>query len=236
MPLRLIDIRVSSFVLRHLLMSLLIDGYNLLHATDLCGDEDFGEKGDQLSKQARAGAFQRSREALLAFLEASLNETERSETTIVFDAAAAPPGLPATYLVGDMTVLFARDYPDADTLIEELIEDHPGPRGLLVVSSDHRVQRAARRRGAKRVDSELWYTQLWQRRIELRRNQQKSIPEKPIGQLSAAEVAYWVEQFDGDDVPELPAPTKDATGEATQTFENPFPPGYAEDLFEDGDG
>ena len=202
-------------------MQLLIDGYNLLHATDIFGEGP--------------GSFQQSREALLAFLGASLSDSERSETTIVFDAADAPPGLPATYSVEEMTVLYARDYPDADTMIEELIEDHPAPRGLTVVSSDHQVQRAARRRGAKRVDSERWYADIWQRRIELRRVQQKKTPEKPIGQLSAAEIAYWVEQFDDDNLPQLPAPNKAAHDEPTHEFENPFPPGYAEDLLEGDD-
>jgi len=200
-------------------MQLLIDGYNLLHATDLFGNG--------------SGSFQQSREALLAFLGASLNDAERDGTTVVFDAADAPPGLPATYTVEDMTVFYARDYPDADAMIEELIEEHPGPRGLTVVSSDHRVQRAARRRGAKRIDSEKWYAELWQRRIELRRSQQKKTPEKPIGELSVGEIAYWVEQFDGDDLPHLALPDKPGSGEPTSKFENPFPPGYAEDLFDE---
>ena len=199
-------------------MPLLIDGYNLLHATDIFGDD------------TGPNTFQRSREALLAFLAASLNEGERRQTTIVFDAAEAPPGLPNHYTVEGLQVIYARDYPDADTLIEEMIEEHTAPRGVLVVSSDHRVQRAARRRGAKYTDSERWYSELWQRRIELRRNQQKSVPEKPVGQLSTEEIAYWVEQFDSDDLPELPAPKQKSPDKPSATFENPFPEGYADDL------
>jgi len=204
-------------------MSLIIDGYNLLHATDLLGEG------------SGAGSFQRSREALLVFLAASLKDSERAQTTIVFDATEAPPGLPNHDSVDGLNIVYARDYPDADTLIEEMIEEHPAPHGLLVVSSDHRVQRAARRRGAKRIDSERWYAELWQRRIELRRNQQKAVPEKPMGQLSAAEITYWVEQFDDENLPELPASNEAATDRSAQTFENPFPPGYAEDLLEEED-
>ncbi len=203
-------------------MPLLIDGYNLLHATDI-----FGEG-------TGAGSFQRSREALLAFLAASLNDTERVQTTIVFDAADAPSGLPNYYTVEGLQVVYARDYPDADTLIEEMIEDHPAPRGVLVVSSDHRVQRAARRRGAKYTDSERWYAELWQRRIERRRNHQKAIPEKPVGQLSAAEIAYWVEQFDSDDLSDLPAAKKATPNDPPATY-NPFPEGYADDLLNEED-
>ena len=202
-------------------MSLLIDGYNLLHATDIT-DEGAG-----------AGGFQRSREALIAFLAASLKASERKAATIVFDAAEAPPGLPNNYVVEGITVVYARDYPDADALLEELIELHPAPRGLTVVSSDHRVQRAARRRGASRIDSDLWYADLWQRRIELRRQQQKAVPEKPRGQLSAKEIAYWVEQFDGDDLPELPTPQTPELEKPTEGFEDPFPRGYGDDLSEE---
>lgn len=202
-------------------MALLIDGYNLLHATDI-----FGEG-------AGAGSFQRSREALLAFLATSLKDSERPETTIVFDAAEAPPGLPNRYTVEGMSIVYASDYPDADALIEELIEQHPAPRGLTVVSSDHRVQRAARQRGARRIDSADWYADLWQRRIELRRQQQRAVPEKPMGQLSAKEIAYWVEQFDSTDLPELPASDPPQSDSSVETFDNPFPPGYGDDLSED---
>ncbi len=205
-------------------MSLLIDGYNLLHATDI-----FGEG-------TGAGSFQRSRDALLAFLTTSLNEAERSRATIVFDAADAPPGLPNHYQVEGLTVIFARDYPDADALLEELIEDHPAPRGLMVVSSDHRVQRAARRRGAKRIDSDRWHSELWQRRVALRREQHQSIPDKPVGKLSAAEIAYWVKQFEmNDETPSILPRRKDSDRQPTEQFDNPFPPGYGEDLI-DGDG
>lgn len=207
-------------------MALLIDGYNLLHATNIFGDDPATHSGG-------AGSFQRSREALIAFLAASLTDAERAATTIVFDAAGAPPGLPNNYTVEGITVLYARDYPDADTLIEELIEDATAPRGLLVVSSDHRVQRAARRRGAKSVDSDRWHTDLWQRRVELRRSQQKSTPEKPMGQLSKAEIAYWVEQFDREELPKLPPAKPRKKDDQPPTFENPFPPGYADDLLED---
>lgn len=202
-------------------MSLLIDGYNLLHATDI------------VAEGSGAGSFQRTREALLAFLSVSLTEIERRDGTIVFDASDAPPGLPNQYTVEGLSVVYARDYPDADALLEELIEDHAAPRGLLVVSSDHRVQRAARRRGAKYTDSDRWYRELWQRRVELRRQQQRSVPEKPIGQLSAEEIAYWVEQFESSEVPNMPPPEKNVPHEPTQNFENTFPPGYADDLFDD---
>ncbi len=197
-------------------MSLLIDGYNLLHATDIFGDE------------GSAPSFQRSREALLAFLAKALHEVERLQTTIVFDAAGAPPGLPHTDSVAGLQVRYARDYPDADALLEELIEEHPAPRGLLVVSSDHRVQRAARRRGAKYCDSDRWYAELCRR--PLRSGPQRAGDgEKPA--QSAAEIAYWMRQFEpAEPFPPSAPPEQPADQLGAQP---PFPPGYADDLLAD---
>src|SRR5687767_6562482 len=96
-------------------MPLLIDGYNLLHVTGINGSR---------------GDFQSSREALLRFLAAAIEPKERPVTTIVFDAADAPPGLPRTVVYEDMTVRYASEYDSADELIEELISQHHVPRSL----------------------------------------------------------------------------------------------------------
>ena len=164
-------------------MSLLIDGYNLLHVTGIFG------------KGRGPGSFQRSREALLRFLAASIDAKTRSDTTIVFDAADAPPGLPSTYHHEEMLVRYARDYPDADSLIEELIQEHSSPRKLEVVSSDHRIQRAARRRRARPIDSDIWYSRIWEQRSQSLINRSRPAPEKPIGNLTATEIEYWVNEF-----------------------------------------
>lgn len=184
---------------------LLIDGYNLLHVTGLVG------------RGRAAGTLQHSREALLRFLGASLDADQLTRTTIVFDAAEAPPGLPRVVDSHGMTVRYAAGYPDADTLIEELIEADHVPRSLLVVSSDRRIQRAARRRRAGIVNSDVWYA-------EVHRNRQaggasaSDAPVKPTGKPSAAEVEYWVKKFGGDTQREEPE------------GDDPFPPGYAEKL------
>jgi predicted RNA-binding protein with PIN domain len=163
-------------------MALLIDGYNLLHVTDI-----FGAAGPAET------ALHASRQALLAFLAGSLNAKTRAETTIVFDAAGAPPGLPRMFTQEGMTVRFARGHADADEMIEELIEAHPAPRSLVVVSSDHRVQRAARRRGASYVDSDQWYAE---RQAERRSSRSAAADvTKPAGDMSPEQVEYWVRRF-----------------------------------------
>jgi len=72
-------------------MALLIDGYNLLHVTAIVGH----------------GGLRGSREGLLRFLASAIDPHERPLTTIVFDAAEAPPNLPRTIVVEEMTIHFS---------------------------------------------------------------------------------------------------------------------------------
>lgn len=122
---------------------ILIDGYNLLHASGV-----FGTVGRT--------SLEASREALLDWLGEVLSDGQRQRTTIVFDAREAPPGLPRSGEKHGMRIHFAPRGREADELLEELIRDHSSPRALVVVSSDHRIQRAARRRRAKFIDSDQW--------------------------------------------------------------------------------
>jgi predicted RNA-binding protein with PIN domain len=160
-------------------MSLLIDGYNLLNAA-----------GTEPTSRGPTPLF-RERQGLLNFLGNALDEKTRARTTIVFDAAGAPAGLPRDLVVHAMRIIFAREFPQADALIEQLIQAESAPRSLLVVSSDHRLHRAARRRGAKVIDSDAWYQSILRRR----RHGPHQRPDKPALPLSEAEAAYWVEQF-----------------------------------------
>lgn len=212
-------------------MSLIIDGYNLLHVTGIT---------------SRRGDLQGSRAALLRFLAAVIEPSERPRTTIVFDAAEAPAGLPRTVVIDDMTVRYASDYADADELIEELIGESRVPRSLLVVSSDHRVQRAARRRRAQFVDSEVWFAEAVRRREQLRRPLLPPTTVKPAAPLSSHEINYWVAEFSGSiadaEGATRAAEEEDASRNAAhppdendlpEDLRNPFPPGYADDMLND---
>jgi predicted RNA-binding protein with PIN domain len=202
-------------------MPLLIDGYNLLHVTGISGSR---------------GDLQGSREALLRFLAAAIEPKERPLTTIVFDAADAPPGLPRTVVYEDMTVRYASEYDSADELIEELISQHHVPRSLTVVSSDHRIQRAARRRRAPFVDSDVWFAEAVRRRERTRRPPPRTV--KPQGSLSGDEINYWLKEFANAEEPEEPPKAgkckKPSSKKGSEgDLSNPFPPGYGEDLLEE---
>ncbi len=227
---------------------LLIDGYNLLHATSIFG------------QGTTAGTLRGSREALLAFLVRRLPSKLLKTTTIVFDAASAPPGLPDRYEVQGLGIRFARGFADADSLLEQLIEECQAPKALLVVSGDHRVQRAARARGAKYLDSETWFTEL--------RRQPLTVSAEPSAEIVDTAEA-WIENFSdptlleeyqqahqplqqpparANSTPEKLAPRKRTGKKGPMSergddhlppfgagLENIFPPGYADDLLHGDD-
>lgn len=122
---------------------LLIDGYNVLHASGAF-------------PTAGPATFEHSRRAFLAWLAARIESRSRPRTIVVFDGMHAAPGLSRRLSHDELTVLFSRRKQSADEVLEDLIGAAAYPGQLLVVSSDHRVQRAARQRGAEFVDSEVW--------------------------------------------------------------------------------
>ena len=120
-------------------------------------------------------------------------------------------------------------------LIEELIAAHATPKRLTVVSSDHRIQVSARRRGALAVDSEPWLDRLAAGRVQLAidwppaansaetASEKSRASEKPAiyeKRVSPEDVADWLKEFGIDR--ELPPDSK--------KNENPFPEGYGNEL------
>jgi predicted RNA-binding protein with PIN domain len=158
-------------------MKILIDGYNLLHASGV-----FGEVRGP-------GGFEASRRALLDALVTRLGD-QRHGVTIVFDAADAPAGLPERYRHDGIDVRFARDHASADACIEDLIDEHDAPTALTVVSADNRIIAAARRRRAKSVSSHEWFAEL--RRSRPLRDTGDAKPGPPGDD---GEVARWLREF-----------------------------------------
>jgi predicted RNA-binding protein with PIN domain len=140
---------------------LLIDGYNVVSpvAAPIRGD---------------ARWLQRERTQLLTRLTSHLSSELRNRTCVVFDAANPPPDRPSQFEVDGIEVCFAVDHPEADDLLEEMIRGHHAPKQLAVVSSDRRVQAAARRRGATPFESEDWLDQLLDGVVGLARSAQKT--------------------------------------------------------------
>lgn len=220
-------------------MPLLIDGYNLLNASGV------------FAKGRGAHKLERARGALLVFLGDSLSDEELRTTTIVFDAKDAPPGLPRRETFRGIQVRFASRHAEADDLIEELIREETSPRQLTVVSSDHRLQRAARRRKATAVDSDKWCAEVL-RQVHQRERDRTADLAKPTLPLEEEDVEAWLSKFGDIEVPAEEAKQNEHTepmvphdehkpggpknDQGVDDIRNPFPPGYAEDLLEEEGG
>ncbi len=124
---------------------LIIDGYNLMHASGL-GRSSYGP-----------GDLERGRNRLLKQLENSLDESAAADTIVVFDGQSASASDAAGNSPPSINVRFSPTGSDADTEIETLLRTHSSPRQILVVSSDHRLHKAARSRRAQCMDSEEFW-------------------------------------------------------------------------------
>lgn len=128
-------------------VDVLIDGYNLLHAAGLA------------RKRYGPGELQRRRATLLQKLASLMDPAVQARTTVVFDSQRETVNdAPGT--TSSMKVVFSTAPLEADDLIEQMLKSHSSPRQVLVVSSDHRLHKAARRRGATPVDSDVFLDQL----------------------------------------------------------------------------
>lgn len=166
-------------------MRTLIDGYNLMYAGGLLGRK-FGPDG-----------FRQVRHRFLNDLAAVLDATEAHLTTVVFDASAPPPDRASVARHKGMTILFAVDADDADTRIEELIAHHSSPKTLTVVSSDHRIMKAALRRRSKVMTADAFWTEMDARKAR-KQHPIASPPAEPAAKTAAPtelEAAYWAAEF-----------------------------------------
>ena len=164
---------------------IIIDGYNLMHAWGLA------------RQRYGPGDLERLRERFLGQLAGRLTEEERRRTTIVFDAGdKAPTDVANQQQHHDMQVVYALREPDADTRIEILIARHSAPRQIRVVSSDRRLQTAARRRRGRFVASEEFVKELERRDSpESAPPPSRDLEAKFSGELTEAERAEWLEIF-----------------------------------------
>lgn len=158
----------------------ILDGYNLLHA--------MGVLQGKVGPRGLEGARLR----LQGLLAGALGD-EAANVTLVFDAARAPQGSQAEQCYKGLRILFALGQ-EADDLIETLIAHHATPKNLVVVSSDHRLQDAARRRHAQAMTCEQFLDFL-----ERRRARPASSPSRPEKKerLTPEETQRWLEEFAG---------------------------------------
>jgi predicted RNA-binding protein with PIN domain len=160
-------------------MSWLIDGYNLMYAMGVLQ----GRKSPTGLKYAR--------NRLLDLLRGAYGE-ESSQVTVVFDASDSPPGAAEELEYQGLHIRFAVREPEADDLIEDLIQHESVPRRLTVVSDDHRIQQAARRRQCEVLGCGAYLDWL----ADHRRPQRP--PPEPVGRTEGVPVPdtdHWLREF-----------------------------------------
>jgi len=178
---------------------LLIDGYNVV--SPIAAPRRPG------TREADPNWLHDERMRLMHRLVDHLPGEIRRRTCVVFDAANPPRDRPHQFEFQQLTIRFAIDYPEADDLIEEMIAAHSAPKQLMVVSSDHRVQNAARRRGCQTFDSDPWLDDLLDRKLDIQRTAEKTVgsttqqdgntDSEPTAcqPMSPEEVDQWLQDF-----------------------------------------
>jgi predicted RNA-binding protein with PIN domain len=159
----------------------LIDGYNLL----------FAHLGTPPNRQLTR-ALERARRRLLEKLRAGHGD-DAMDVTVVFDAAHAPSDAPAELDYHGIHVSFAVHQERADDLIEQLIREASAPRQLTVVTNDHHIQHAARRRHCTVLCCEAYLNWL-ERPIKEQRTEPLEPTAKPA-KLSPKEMERWLDAF-----------------------------------------
>lgn len=173
-------------------MPIIIDGYNLLCTCGFVGSK------------VGPGTLERARGSFLGFLCQVFPKSERSDVTVVFDSALRVSDLPNQVNHQGLQVHYATGHRDADELIIEFIQRHSAPKTLLIVSSDHQIQVAAKRRRARFLDSDVWYDQILEQKksdstvmasaIELKAASTLEAKASETG-LSVEESEKWMAEF-----------------------------------------
>lgn len=167
----------------------LIDGYNLMHAMGAIS-------GKELSREA----FRRKRRRFLCELADAIGVEQARETTLVFDANSPPSDFDLETCYEGLTLIFALGDENADARIEQLIAQHSAPKSLTVVSTDHRIRRAANRRKARAMTADEFLDLI--ERIGRQKPRASATEARTSSRtldrdlpLSADEAAYWLEEF-----------------------------------------
>jgi predicted RNA-binding protein with PIN domain len=151
-------------------MPYLIDGHNLIPKLGLHLDSF----DDELALVTRLQEFCRLR---------------RAQVEVYFDGA--PPGQAVSRKFGVVTAHFVRKASSADAAIESRLEKSgKAARNWTVVSSDHRVQNAARAANAKVASSEEFA------RLVMAARSAPVATQKADRDLSPEEVEAWLALFE----------------------------------------
>ena len=153
-------------------MPLLIDGHNLIGQMSDISLEDPDDEAKLVSR-----------------LKTYCSRT-RKRATVVFDQGL-PGGTSHALSSSVVKAVFAPAGRDADGILKERIRKSRDPRGLIVVSSDHEIVRAAEARRARVIRSEDFAQKLEGQPS----GDNSGAGEKPGTALGEKEVSEWMRLF-----------------------------------------
>jgi len=154
---------------------LIIDGHNLLRSIQKTSEE-----------------FESIEDVQLCHIIGRYLKLIGEKGEIVFDGTG-PADKSRFDNISKLEVFFAGHNKDADTIIEDKIKASTAPKRLTVVSSDRRLQQAARRRKATAVKSQVFWD-IVQKQLSRR----KTIREPAAKQrgLTESETELWLKFFE----------------------------------------
>jgi hypothetical protein len=155
-------------------MPFIIDGYNLLHSIRKANEDSDAISDVQLCR----------------IVDVFLMQTKQ-KGEIIFDGIG-PPNKSAFDNMSKLEVLFAGPGKDADTVIENKIRASTDAKRLTIVSSDRRVQQAARARRAVVMKSDVFWNNLQR---QLSRKKTSHEPAAKRHGLSEGETEQWLKFF-----------------------------------------
>ncbi len=155
-------------------MPIIIDGHNLLHTVRKTDEE-----------------LQSISDIQLCQVISRYLKLIREKGEIVFDGTG-PKDKSGFDNIANLEVLFVGRATDADTVIEHKIRLNTAPKRLTIVSSDHRLRKAAQARKATTLKSEAFWAGL-QKQFS-RKKKPKEPAEKRRG-LNESETKLWMQFF-----------------------------------------
>lgn len=188
-------------------MILIVDTYNVLHVTGALPPDLAGIDTRGLIELIRQSRYGHSRVELICDGRAPGTHRQTGTANVApatpmrGRGSALPPDAPPAR-VGLIAVHYAGPGREADDLIAALIRASTTPRQLVVVSADHFVQREARRRRCRVLESETFLRQLAEDALGGAEGAAVA-PRKPASALTEAQVEQWLDAFGVDDESEL---------------------------------
>jgi len=131
---------------------------------------------------------------LIRILTEYLRRT-RDRGQIIFDGIG-PPDKSALGGFRNLEVFFSGQEADADSVIEEKIQDNTAPRSLIVVSSDRRRKAAANRRKAVSIGADLFWSGVCKM---MEKEPPRPEPKEKRRGITDAETDQWLDVFGLDE-------------------------------------